>query len=71
MLEVLGPQCPPPAVGELLSKSFHRESATLIVREWVDELQVAKLMQEDIVEHITTHGERGPLHASLCSEHSW
>ena len=71
VLKVLCPQCPPPTVGELLSETLVRKTVSRIGNARIDELQVTKLVQENIVEQKASDGERGPLCSALRAECRW
>ena len=61
MIKRLRPQRAAPMLGEILSKRLARELAAQSFRLLVDDLEMSQLVEEHVIEHETTDGERRPL----------
>jgi hypothetical protein len=68
MIEVFRPESLAPSVSELLRKFLSRKAQSLALRPYINQLQVAHLMQKNVVQKKSANREQRPFLSALCAE---
>jgi hypothetical protein len=75
VIEVFRPELPTPSVRELLRAFLSRKSQPLALRLFIDHLQVAQLVQKNVVQKKSADRQQRPLlsalRAELLAQQSW